>query len=119
MNKKFAILHLSDLHIVPHHGDSYSTVLNRMIDHILKVTDGIEKIIIAFTGDLVERGEFGRAHITIKKFWQDLNSKLGNKVVDVVFAPGNHDKVRGRLVLQGMVDESDENFCAKFKKDDW
>lgn len=119
MNKKFAILHLSDLHIVPHHGDSYSTVLNRMIDHILKVTDGIEKIIIAFTGDLVERGEFGRAHITIKKFWQDLNSKLGNKVVDVVFAPGNHDKVRGRLVLQGMVDESDENFWAKFKKDDW
>ena len=60
-NNSFTILHLSDLHIVPH-GDAQilSTVLQRMIDHIAETTKDDNKIIIVFTGDLVERRDLLR-----------------------------------------------------------
>ena len=119
MNKTFAILHLSDLHIVPHHNNTYSIVLNRMIDHIVNITKDIDRLIIVFTGDLVERGNFDNAHTTIINFWKDLSDKLGDKVIDVIFTPGNHDKIRGRLMLKSVVSEGDENFWRVFKNDDW
>lgn len=115
----FAILHLSDLHIVTHNGENYSIVLNRMIDHIEKVTLNVEKIIIVFTGDLVEKGEFEKSRKAIYKFFTDLKNKLGNKVIDIVCTPGNHDKKRGRLVLGADVKEGDEIFWGKFEKEEW
>lgn len=115
----FAILHLSDLHIVTHSGDNYSTVLNRMLDHIEGVTLNVEKIIIVFTGDLVEKGEFEKAKGTIYKFFTDLKEKLGDKIIDIVCAPGNHDKKRGRLILGTDVKEGDEAFWQKFRTEEW
>ena len=115
----FAILHLSDLHIVAHNGDDYSIVLHRMIDHIDKVTQNVEKIIIVFTGDLVEKGEFEKSRQAIRNFFTDLKLKLGDKIIDIVCTPGNHDKKRGRLVLGPDVKEGEESFWEKFAKEDW
>lgn len=115
----FAILHLSDLHIVAHNGNNYSIVLKRMLDHIQEITERLEKIIIVFTGDLVEKGEFEKARPAICKFFIDLKERLGNKVVDIVCVPGNHDKKRGRLVLGPNVKEGEETFWETFEKEDW
>lgn len=119
-NNNFTILHLSDLHIVPH-GDAQilSTVLQRMIDHIAETTKGDNKIIIAFTGDLVEKAQFDDAGEAILKFFSDLKGKLGDRVIDFVCSPGNHDKVRGNLILKNEFDENDERFWSNFKKNDW
>jgi len=114
----FAIVHLSDLHIVSHKGD-YSISLHKMIDHISEITKDVEKIIIVFTGDLVERGEFKISEKTIYKFFQDLYNVIGCKVIDIVFTPGNHDKTRGSLLLKRLKDEGDEAFWEKFKENDW
>ena len=115
----FAILHLSDLHIVAHNGDYYSIALKRMIDHIGEVTQDIEKIIIVFTGDLVEKGEFVKAEGAVRNFFSDLKNKLNEKVIDIVCVPGNHDKKRGRLILGPDVKEGEEAFWENFERDDW
>lgn len=114
----FAIIHLSDLHIVTHN-DDYSTSLHKMIDHIFDATQKIQKIIIVFTGDLVERGDFLNSESTICKFFTDLHEKLNSKVIDIIFTPGNHDKKRGLLSLKELKDESDETFWTKFKNEEW
>lgn len=49
-----------------------------MIDHIDKVTQNVEKIIIVFTGDMVEKGEFEKAKQAVYNFFTDLKIKLGN-----------------------------------------
>lgn len=123
MNKEnfkstFAIIHLSDLHIVSHNND-YSTSLHKMIDHIYNVTVNIEKIIIVFTGDLVEKGDFLSSEQIIYKFFTDLYSKLYSKILDIVFTPGNHDKKRGLLQLKDLKDESNEKFWERFKCEEW
>lgn len=115
----FTILHLSDLHIVKHRDDDYSTALHRMIDHIDHVTKKSKNIIVVFTGDLVEKGKFNESKKIIIKFFKDLHDKLKEKIIDIVFTPGNHDKKRGVLVMQPVINEGDEKFWEKFKKDDW
>ena len=115
----FTILHLSDLHIVEHNGNDYSIVLKRMIDHIKEVTQNIDKIIIVFTGDLVEKGEFEKAEIAIHNFFMDLKKALADKIIDIVCVPGNHDKKRGQLVLGPDVKEGEETFWKKFVESDW
>lgn len=119
-NNSFTILHLSDLHIVPH-GDAQilSTVLQRMIDHIAETTKDDNNIIIVFTGDLVEKARFAEAEEAILKFFSDLKEKLGDRVIDFVCSPGNHDKVRGNLTLKNEFDENNEAFWSDFKKNDW
>ena len=49
-----------------------------MIDHIDKVTQNVEKIIIVFTGDLVEKRELKKAKQAVYNFFTDLKIKLGN-----------------------------------------
>ena len=116
----FAILHLSDLHIVSHNGNNYSTALHKMIDHIYVVTEKINKLIIVVTGDLVEKGAFDKNDITIKKFFEDLKNKLGKKIIDIIFTPGNHDKVRRILNLPNNEKiTNDEAFWQKFKDKEW
>lgn len=114
----FAIIHLSDLHIVSHNND-YSTSLHKMIDHISDVTKKISKIIIVFTGDLVEKGNFKDSKDTIIKFFKDLYKKLSDKIIDIVFTPGNHDKKRGSLLLKNLNKENDEKFWGNFKNVEW
>lgn len=114
----FAIIHLSDLHIVSHKGN-YSIALHKMLDHIAEETKNISEIIIVFTGDLVEKGNFEDSEEVIYKFFGDLHKKLGSKVIDIVFVPGNHDKKRGILLLKDLKDECDESFWEKFKNEDW
>ena len=98
----FAIIHLSDLHIVSHKGN-YSIALHKMLDHIAEETKNISEIIIVFTGDLVEKGNFEDSEEVIYKFFGDLHKKLGSKVIDIVFVPGNHDKKRGILLLKDLM----------------
>lgn len=112
----FTILHLSDLHIIDHNG-SYSTALNRMIDYINNLTSNDENIIITITGDIVEKGQFKEHEDAIIKFFQDLADKFKTKIVDILFVPGNHDKVRGNLKLEN-ADNSD-SFWNAFKEKDW
>lgn len=114
----FAIIHLSDLHIVSHNSN-YSTSLHKMIDHIFDISHNISKVIIVFTGDLVEKGDFSSSEETIYKFFIDLFEKLKPKVIDIIFTPGNHDKKRGLLLLKELKNESDEIFWDKFKKEEW
>jgi len=114
----FAIIHLSDLHIVSHTND-YSISLHKMIDHIFTVTENISKIIIVFTGDLVEKADFSNSEETIYNFFNDLYSKLGTKIIDIVFTPGNHDKKRGLLMLKTLKNENNEKFWGNFKKNEW
>lgn len=114
----FVILHLSDLHIVSHKGD-YSTALHKMIDHICGVTNDYKKIIIVVTGDIVEKGEFEKSAKTIKNFFEDIKNKLGEKIVDLVFTPGNHDKKRGVLNLPDSDKILEEKFWNDFKENDW
>ncbi|MDY3790867.1 MAG: metallophosphoesterase [Oscillospiraceae bacterium] len=114
----FSIIHLSDLHIVSHSED-YSISLHKMIDHINEVTKNIEKIIIVFTGDLVEKGNFGESEDVIIHFFEDLYKKIGKKTIDIIFVPGNHDKKRGALLLKNLEYENDEKFWEGFKKNDW
>ena len=120
LNNNFTILHLSDLHIVPH-GDAQilSTVLQRMIDHIAETTRNDNKIIIVFTGDLVEKARFAEAEEAILEFFSELKEKLGDRGIDFVCSPGNHDKVRGNLTLKNEFDENNEDFWSDFKKNDW
>jgi len=123
MNKEnfkstFAIIHLSDLHIVSHK-NNYSTSLHKMIDHICDVTNNIEKIIVVFTGDLVEKGNFSDTEETIYKFFRDIHLKLESKIIDIVFTPGNHDKKRGSLLLKNLKEEGDESFWENFKEKEW
>ncbi len=115
----FAILHLSDLHIVSHKNNNYSTALHKMIDHIFLISKDIDKIIIVVTGDLVEKGEFKKNEETIKRFFMDLKNKLGEKIVDIIFSPGNHDKKRGILTLSDSNKVNEEDFWSKFKENDW
>lgn len=116
----FAILHLSDLHIVSHNDNDYSTALHKMIDHIYVVTEKINKLIIVVTGDLVEKGLFNKNDITIKKFFEDLKNKLNKKTIDIIFTPGNHDKVRRILSLPNNEKiTNDEGFWKNFKDNDW
>lgn len=114
----FAILHLSDLHIVNHSND-YSIALRKMIDHIAEKTKNIGSLIVVFTGDLVEKGNFDNCNDIILKFFSDLKSTLGDKIIDIIFTPGNHDKIRGRLNLLNTDDINDETFWNEFKKNDW
>ena len=117
--KTFAIVHLSDLHIVAHNGNKYSTALCRMIDHISESTEKYNKIVIVFTGDLVEMAGFEDAEITIFNFFKDLKERLKDKIIDIVFAPGNHDKKRGKLVIQSGIDDKNEKFWQQFKNEEW
>ena len=114
----FAIIHLSDLHIVSHK-NNYSTSLHKMIDHIYEISRNIQQIIIVFTGDLVERGNFSNTEKTIYNFFTDLQNKLNSRIIDIIFTPGNHDKKRGTLLLKSLKDEGDESFWEKFKENEW
>lgn len=117
-NSTFSIIHLSDLHIVAHSGD-FSVSLHKMIDHICEVTKESTKIIIVFTGDLVEKGDFKNSEEVIYNFFKSLYDRLKEKIVDIVFTPGNHDKMRGALLLRKLDDESDETFWKHFKESEW
>ena len=90
---KFYILHLSDLHIE----NTITTPLSNLISSIGK-NDSLRKypLIIAVTGDIVNRGNYREYSTKAFSFFQKLKKKLeksGIKVADFHIVPGNHDKV--------------------------
>lgn len=92
------LLHLSDLHIVCKAKNSYGNQLRKLIDDIHNQTNNIEKILLVVSGDIIDKGDYCEANIAVAiKFFKDLYAKLGNKIIDLIMTPGNHDKHRNSL----------------------
>lgn len=54
-----------------------------------------KNVVIVMTGDLVNKGSYTRLIAdAIGTFFKDLKEALSEKVIDLFFVPGNHDKVR-------------------------
>lgn len=89
---KVAILHLSDFHIKEVYLKNYFKI-TKIIDS-LNEFDEIDKIIIAFTGDLSNSGkasEFKKSRWIIGKIIADIKTSLNLQYVELLMVPGNHD----------------------------
>lgn len=87
----FSILHLSDLHIC---SKTLSGTNKKLIVDILEQTKNIDKLIIAISGDIVDKGEYAKYVEGAKLFFDKLKEGLENKVKGIYIVPGNHDKTR-------------------------
>lgn len=93
----FSILHLSDLHIVER-DDSYSQGLRNLIDDVNKQCKNLKHIVLVITGDLIDKANYNDSTFNIsKKFFEDLYSIIGSRVIGVEISPGNHDKERSEI----------------------
>lgn len=91
------ILHLSDLHFEwSGGGNQYPKLHRNMIVDIENQIDSLSyPIVIVITGDLVNKGKYdSKVKSAIRAFFTDLKKILGNKVLDIFFVCGNHDKKR-------------------------
>ena len=86
------ILHLSDLHI-DDSKENYSRLLRKLLEDIEKEIIHTEDktLVVAVTGDIIHQGK-KKATIAALKFFKDLKTILGDKVVKIYIVPGNHDK---------------------------
>lgn len=91
--KTFSIVHLSDLHIY-NSNNEYPESLKKLIDDIVEQTKEIDKFILVVTGDIIDQARFDTVKDIALSFFKDLNAKTENKIIDLFFAPGNHDRER-------------------------
>ena len=87
------ILHLSDLHFNTT-GAQPLKLYDALIKDIEQQLFYSQNIIIIVTGDIVDRGDY-TAKKLVKHFFEKLNTsleKIGKKVEEIYFVPGNHDK---------------------------
>lgn len=87
------ILHLSDLHFNTT-GAQPLKLYDALIKDIEQQLFYSQNIIIVVTGDIVDRGDY-TAKKLVKHFFEKLNTsleKIGKKVKEIYFVPGNHDK---------------------------
>lgn len=90
---KVALIHLSDLHI-----KSSEDFLVRNVKHFASacapVVNACEKVIVAVTGDVVDRGQVANYAIG-KDFFKELEKLIHQEnagcTFDYMFVPGNHD----------------------------
>ncbi len=89
----FRILHLSDLHASPSQSWSIDPILNGVRDVLLRETESDSLDVVAFTGDIANRGkasEFEYAEAWIDRvFLSQTGLNLNKK--SLLFVPGNHD----------------------------
>lgn len=90
---KIALIHLSDLHIksandfLIQHVDSFASAC-------APVVNGCEKVIVAVTGDIVDKGQVANYAIAMaffKQFEAKLHVENPDCVVEYIIVPGNHD----------------------------
>ena len=86
------ILHLSDLHFT---GGKKSEVLKNLPKDAKQQLENVngKKVIVAITGDLLFQGNNAGLK-NAKSFFDSLFKEIGEKIVDVLIVPGNHDKFR-------------------------
>lgn len=85
------ILHLSDLHIS---NKRLSATSKKLIQDIVTQTNDMDAILLVVSGDIVDRGEYGKYEEGVILFFKELKEKIGKKIKGTCFVPGNHDKVR-------------------------
>lgn len=102
MYNSLSIVHLSDLHVVNNGGDGYSDDLAILINDIIGQINSkhIRKIVVAVTGDIIDKGDYKNVDAAIS-FFQNLYNKIKNEciqtdIVDIQIVPGNHDRFRER-----------------------
>lgn len=91
------MLHLSDLH-VDDTGIKKSLLLDNLLEDIKSEMRYSDNIVIAVTGDLVNRANYKNEKEIIDFFLQ-VKQILGAKVKHIYIVPGNHDKVRSDMDL--------------------
>jgi len=97
------ILHLSDLHIKKFGDNRYSAGLRTLINSISQELEAMgmyenSGIIIAISGDIIDKGNYEEHKDTAVRFFKKLKEKIGYRVRDVVIVPGNHDKeIKGEI----------------------
>lgn len=89
---RFFVLHLSDLHIC----SSITNTLSNLIDSIIKNKElQNNNLIIAITGDIINRANYSKYQNTVLSFFTQFKTALQKSninVCDIVIVPGNHDK---------------------------
>mgnify|MGYP001139969734 FL=1 len=113
------ILHLSDLHINTKNG-SYSEVLGNLINDIKDQCSNLKRIILVITGDIIDQAHFSNDNYEIAiKFFKDLQLAIGNKIVGIEFAPGNHDKERQEINNELINKERNKDEISNITDTDW
>ena len=112
----FTILHLSDLHINGK-GKNLSRMMKNLLEDIEQETKVVENIIIVVTGDLVHQAKYRECEKSVELFFEKLKEILNDKICDVYFVPGNHDKKHGVLddtLLKEYTFEQSDEFYQKY-----
>lgn len=121
MRENIYILHLSDLHI------QKNFPANGLLGDIRETTKNIQELIIVISGDIIDQGDYKTHMPTALEFFENLKAKLeenGSNILDIIIAPGNHDKERTRVtsllshgyvhVDEAMKYDSDEDVRAAY-----
>lgn len=85
------ILHLSDLHIS---SKQLSFTNKKLIEDIVSQIKDMDDILMVVSGDIVDKGEFGKYRDAAIEFFRTLKNSTEKRIKEVYFVPGNHDKVR-------------------------
>jgi predicted MPP superfamily phosphohydrolase len=99
MTNDFTILHLSDLHFEPDRSRDISIVKQALLWDIRNLSEkhGISPDIVAFSGDLIQAGDFGYSHdrndyeTVEEQFIKPLLENLSLTAKKLFICPGNHD----------------------------
>lgn len=89
---KLAIIHIGDLHISENTIEQIDESIENLGNKIISETIGIKFIIFAVSGDIVNSGakdQYEYADLLV----DSIKTKLADKSVNFIFAPGNHDSV--------------------------
>jgi len=89
---KIALIHLSDFHVKSDANFS-NTKINRFIE-CLNVLGNVDEYVIVFSGDLAFSGEalqYKHSRYIFGRIIAALREKNGNKFVNLILTPGNHD----------------------------
>lgn len=89
------VLHLSDLHI-DDTGIRKNLLLNNLLKDIESEMKYSHNVILAVTGDLVNRANYKNQE-EILEFFRQLKDILADKIKHIYIVPGNHDKARSDL----------------------
>lgn len=87
---KFAIVQLSDLHIGTSLLNSDIDKANKISEFINGNMEGIQDIIIIYSGDLTQAGT-GPEYVNFKAFVDKIKGDTADRKIHTIFAPGNHD----------------------------
>lgn len=86
------IFQISDLHLDSNFiFDEYESMLEKMCENMLLLSQNTEEINIVCCGDIVNKGEKSGYSIYARVVFDFIKSRLKDKKVRFIFVPGNHD----------------------------